>query len=347
MTDRENRMNRGAARKRSVLMICASFFGYDKRICRALQDDGYEVDLVDEKPNSGFVAKACIRYNMGLYRPAIRKYYEEIIGRNRHKIYDYILVVKGEAVNEEIIGLLRQAYPDAGFVLYLWDSVANIPDCEKRMKLYDRVLTFDPADAKEYGIAHRPLFFAKEYESTPAENRQFEYDFSFIGTAHTCRPRIVNELGRNRLEKGGKYFSFLYLPHPLVFAYNKALNRDYAAVKKSDINFAPMSTAEIKAVYSKSKCILDVEHQKQRGLTMRTIELVGMQKKIITTNPIVKEYDFYNPANICVIDRQNPVVKESFWDLEYEPIPQKILDKYSINAFVREIFDLKETEYGK
>ena len=80
---------------------------------------------------------------------------------------------------------------------------------------------------------------------------------------------------------------------------------------------------------------------------MRTIELVGMQKKIITSNPMVKEYDFYNPANICVIDRQNPVVEESFWDLEYEPVPQQILDKYSIKAFVREIFDLKETEYGK
>lgn len=347
MTDRENRMNKGTAQKRSILMICASFFGYDKRICRALQDEGYEVDLLDEKPNSGFVAKACIRYNVGLYRPVIKKYIKSISAKNGTKQYDYVFVVKGEAINEDALMLLRDAYPKAKFILYLWDSVSNIPDCETRMEKYDRVLTFDPQDAKEYGIAYRPLFFGKEYESAPSDNRPFEYDFSFIGTAHTCRPRIVNELGKNRLERGRKYFSFLYLPHPLVFAYNKALNRDYAAVKKSDISFVPMSAAEIKAVYSKSKCILDVEHQKQRGLTMRTIELVGMQKKIITSNPMVKEYDFYNPANICVIDRQNPVVEESFWDLEYEPVPQQILDKYSIKAFVREIFDLKETEYGK
>ena len=333
--------------KGNVLMFYVSFFGYENKIADTLRELGYCVDMYDQRPNNGVVAKTSIRYGIGAYKPVIRKYIQKIIDANRQKRYDYIFVIKGESLDEDVLDLLREAYPEAKRILYLWDSVENIRGCARWLEKYDRVLTFDPQDAKEYGIAHRPLFFGKEYESAPAENQQLEYDFSFIGTAHTCRPRIVNELGRNRLEKGRKYFSFLYLPHPLVFVYNKVLNRDYALVKKSDMSFAPMSAAEIKAVYSKSKCILDVEHQKQRGLTMRTIELVGMQKKIITTNPMVKEYDFYNPANICVIDRQNPVVEESFWDLEYEPVPQEILDKYSIKAFVREIFDLKETEYGK
>ena len=328
-------------------MFCGSFFGYEQRIADAIRNIGYEVDLRDERPNSGFIAKTCIRYNIGLYRPLTKRYYQQIIQETSDISYDYVLVVKGEAVNEEVICLLREAHPEAKFVLYLWDSVANIPDCEKKIGLYDRVLTFDPQDAEQYGLIHRPLFFGKEYESTPTENQQFEYDFSFIGTAHTCRPRIVGELGKNRQEQGRKYFAFLYLPHPLVFMYNKVLNRDYAPVRKADISFSPMNAAEIKDVYNRSKCILDVEHQKQRGLTMRTIELVGMQKKIITTNTMVKKYDFYNPANICVIDRQNPVVEESFWDREYEPVPQEILDRYSIRAFVREIFDLKETENGE
>ena len=101
-----------------------------------------------------------------------------------------------------------------------------------------------------------------------------------------------------------------------------------------------MDARQIKEIYRNSNCILDVEHQRQRGLTMRTIELVGMQKKIITTNASVTEYDFYNPSNICVIDRENPVVEESFWGKAYEPIREEILRRYALESFVKEIFEI-------
>lgn len=324
-----------------VLMFCAGFFGYEKRIAGEIRAQGYEVDHYDERPNSGFIAKTCVRYNVGLYRPVIRQYYEKIIQINRDKHYDYVLVVKGEAVNEDIVGLLRSVYPDAKFVLYLWDSAANIPDCANRMKLYDRVLTFDPQDAKTYGLYFRPLFFAKEYQAQPeVGSADYVYDFAFIGTAHTIRPLVVKKLGAACTERGGDCFAHLFLPHPMVYLYNKVCNPAYRTVKKADIRFDSLHAQQIKEVYQKSNCILDVEHQKQRGLTMRTIELVGMQKKIITTNVGVKEYDFYNPSNICVIDRENPVVDDAFWEKKYEPIPEEILRRYALESFVKEIFEI-------
>lgn len=332
--------------KGNVLMFYVSFFGYENKIADTLRSWGYHVDMYDQRLDNGVVGKTCIRYGIRAYKPVIRKYLEQIIAQNRQKQYDYIFVIKGESLDEEMLDLLRAAYPKAQQILYLWDSVKNVRGCETRMKKYDRVLTFDSRDAEEYDLIFRPLFFGKEYEAAPAENQEYEYDFSFIGTAHTCRPRVVRQLGQERREKGRQFFSFLYLPHPLVFAYNKLFNRDYRMVKKSDICFAPMNVAQIKTVYQKSKCILDVEHQNQRGLTMRTIELVGMQKKIITTNALVKEYDFYHPANIYVIDREHPVVDDNFWDQEYEPVAENILAGYSLETFLREIFDIKETKHG-
>lgn len=333
-------------KEKSVLMFCASFFGYEKRIAEALRDEGYIVDLYDERPGSGFVAKTCVRYNIGIYHSVICKYYEQIIQRNRTKEYDYIFVVKGEAVNQSVIAMLRQAYPNAEMILYLWDAVKNIPDCAARMKLYDRVLTFDSQDAETYGIQLRPLFFAKEYEAEPETKENYQYDFAFVGTAHTIRPLIVQKLAADRAEKGREIFSHLFLPHVLVYYYNKLLNPAYRTVRRSDIHFDSLNAAQIKQIYSNSRCILDVEHQNQRGLTMRTIELIGMQKKIITTNALIKTYDFYNPKNICVIDRQDPVVDDAFWSSAYEPVPQEILDRYSLQAFVREIFGLKEKKNG-
>lgn len=321
----------------SVLLFCPSFFGYDRRISQAIQDAGYDVELTDDRAGNDFFSKACIRFNLKCYYPVVRKYTRSLIKRFAGKKFDYVVVVKGEGVNTEAVDMLRKAYPEAKFVLYLWDSVANIPDCEKRMKLYDRVMTFDIQDAEQYGLECRPLFYEKTFQCEFQKKSEYKYDFAFIGTAHTCRPRIVKQLGMACMKNGKSYFAFLYLPHCAVFWYNKLMNRDYRGVRKKDISFEPMSSAQIKQVYEDSRCVLDIEHKKQRGLTMRTIELVGMQKKIITTNKSVTEYDFYDPANICVIDRENPIVDEAFWNSEFKPVLPDVLKKYSLEQFVEDI----------
>lgn len=328
--------------KKKVLMFCSAFFGYDKRIADCLRSLGFCVDLFDERPSNGFVAKSCIRYRVKAYQSVMRRYVERVI-RSAEPEYDYIFVVKGEALSPKCISLLRQRYPKAEMILYLWDSVSNIPDCEKKIPFYDHVFSFDPEDSERYGLHFRPLFFAEEYEAQglPVQTN-FRYDFSFIGTAHTIRPLMVKKLGEICRKRKKEYFSFLYLPHPLVFWYNKVFNKAYKTVSRSDISFTPMSAARIKQVYEESRCVLDVEHEKQKGLTMRTVELVGMKKKIITTNALVKQYDFYHPNNVFVIDRENPEVSESFWNAPYEEIPYEIFLRYSIRSFVRELFSLEE-----
>ena len=337
-------MSMGNLRGKNVLMFCAEFFGYREQMTQALRDLGCNVDLYDERPKNDVLTKTMVRYNIGLIRPSLRKYYRQIIAQNQGKRYDYVFVVKGEAINEEILSLLRCAYPEAKFILYLWDSVSNIPDCANRLRLYDRALTFDPVDAKQYAMVLRPLFFGKEYEAAQEPAGTYTYDVAFIGTAHSDRPRIVKMLEAQCEARGGACFHYLFLPHKLVYLYNKVLNRNYRRVRKGDIHFTPISSQQIREVYQKSRCILDVEHKAQRGLTMRTIEMVGMGKKLITTNQSVRDYDFYDPRNICVIDRENPVVDEAFWRQAYAPLPPDILRRYSLQAFLEDIFDMNEGE---
>lgn len=337
-------MNQGNLNGKNVLMFCVKFFDYREQIAQGLRDLGCNVDLYDERPKNDVLTKTMVRYNIGLIRPSLRKYYRQIIAQNQGKHYDYVFVVKGEVVNGEILSLLRSAYPDAKFILYLWDSVKNIPDCANRIRLYDRALTFDPVDAKQYGMVFRPLFFSKAYETAPEPSEAYAYDVAFIGTAHSDRPRIVKALEAQCEARGGACFHYLFLPHKLVYLYNKVLNRDYRHVEKRDIHFTSISAREIREVYQKSRCILDVEHKAQRGLTMRTIEMVGMGKKLITTNQSIRDYDFYDPRNICVIDRQEPVVDEAFWRQAYAPLPPDILRRYSLQAFLEDIFDMNEGE---
>ena len=71
--------------------------------------------------------------------------------------------------------MLREAYPEAKMILYFWDSVANVPDGEKKIALYDRVLTFDPDDSIKYNLPFLPVPYGKEYTKVQQTN-EFEYD---------------------------------------------------------------------------------------------------------------------------------------------------------------------------
>ena len=71
------------------------------------------------------------------------------------------------------------------------------------------------------------------------------------------------------------------------------------------------------------------------GLTMRTIELLGLQKKIITTNIDIVNYDFYNPVNILIIDRDSPKINKEFFTTPFTPIPQEIVSKYIISNWLK------------
>ena len=57
-----------------------------------------------------------------------------------------------------------------------------------------------------------------------------------------------------------------------------------------------------------AKAILDIQFPSQHGLTIRTVEALGSGCKVITTNESVKQYDFYNPQNFLIIEREHPVV---------------------------------------
>lgn len=330
-----------------VLMFCEDFFGYREQMAGRLRKMGAQVDLYDERPSNGTAAKIALRLGLGIYRRAVRRYYRGILEECGGGIYDYVFVVKGEVVDKEVVEALRERLPEAEFILYLWDAVANIPDGEKKLPLYDRVYTFDPVDARDFGLRFRPLYFGKEYGQPAEEPAAYRYDMAFIGTAHSIRPRVVRELERSLQEQGRSCFSFLFLPHPLVYFHHKLRNPAYRGVRKADIHFRPLDGSVVREIYQTSRCVLDVEHPDQRGLTARTIELLGMGKKIVTTNQWISQYDFYNANNICVIDREHPAVDESFFGQAYEKIPDAVLAHYTLSAFIGEIFGIKEYEHGE
>jgi hypothetical protein len=71
---------------------------------------------------------------------------------------------------------------------------------------------------------------------------------------------------------------------------------------------------------------------------MRTIEVLGANRKLITTNTSISKYDFYNQNNILVVDRYNPKIPEVFFKLPNKELPSEIYSKYSIKDWIKDVF---------
>ncbi|WP_424004051.1 hypothetical protein [Maribacter sp. IgM3_T14_3] len=324
---------------KKVLFFSANFFGYQNEISAKLSSLGAEVEAYDERPKNTFFYKAMIRLDKRLLKKRLDKYYEDIIQNNSKTEYDFVFFLKAEAITEDKLEKLKKSQPKAKFVLYMWDSIENCPSVEKLFPQFDTIKSFDPADVKENKhLSFRALFYLDDYKNLN-QSSDLKYDISFIGTGHTDRYEIVSRVKKLCNKNNWKYYFFIYLQDIKIFYARKLFSKAFRFAKKDDFSFNSLQKNDILNIVQNSKCVLDIERPVQRGLTMRTIEILGARKKLITTNKDIVNYDFYNSNNILVIERDNPRITLEFLEGPYIEIPTEVYQKYSIDNWIHEVFD--------
>ncbi|MNR06809.1 hypothetical protein D3C85_1229020 [compost metagenome] len=162
---------------------------------------------------------------------------------------------------------------------------------------------------------------------------EVKYDLYSLGWYHSDRLRLVKKIVNFCKKEGLRYKVILYTGY-MNYLLHKLVGKELKGNKEYLI-FKPITTKMNLDLIMKSKATLDMAHSQQTGLTMRTIELLGAQKKIITTNSDIVNYDFYDSQNILVIDRENPHFDTAFFKAEFNPTPEQILHKYSINEWLK------------
>ena len=75
---------------------------------------------------------------------------------------------------------------------------------------------------------------------------------------------------------------------------------------------------------------------------MRTTEILGAKRNLLTTNKEIKKYDFYNENNIYIFNRSKPKIKFDFLIENYENIDNNIYNKYSLKNWIENIFNTSE-----
>lgn len=322
--------------KKNVLLFSPRFFNYDVSIKSGLERVGAFVRLYDERPFKSFLGKSILRLNLGwLVSWYISKYFKKIIVPIIDEI-DYLVFINPESVTHSLLDYVKLKKPNIKIIVYMWDSFENKKKAAKLVDSCDSFFTFDPVDAKQENVIFLPLFYIPEYEKIKKDSVEIEYDVSFVGTAHSERFKLFKSISYGF----SRVFYFLYSPSRIVFLYKKFICGELVGLLYEDVSFSPMVRTEVVDVISKSKAVIDINHPSQVGLTMRTIEVFGAGKKLITTNSKVVEYDFYNPSNILVYNSELTYSDiSSFLKKPYLDGDDEIYRNYSLNSWVRRLFD--------
>lgn len=322
---------------RRVLLIAPRFFGYERDIKAEIERRGAIVDWLPDRPFDSPAMSALTRMRPGWVQPAATRFYRKLLEGFGATNYDLVLVVNGQTLSAEMLTHLRVAHPRATFVLYMWDALANRAHIQKNLPLFDHLYTFDPRDAKNFGMRMRPLFFGPGFDRV-AGSESMKYHLCFIGTAHSDRFPIIDALRRN-LPADIKAFWYLYMQAPWVLQFRRFTEPSMRHARREDFEFVSLDKAKMQEEVAGSRAILDIEHPRQYGLTMRTFETLGAGKKLVTTNAGVRDYDFFSRDNVFVIDRNAPMVPRDFLEAPFSPMAEPIRRRYSIAGWLDELIE--------
>ena len=303
-----------------------------------MEEMGASAYLYDERSVKSPLMRALNKVLPSWFHHHSYNYFHNIIINHKDESFDYIVVIKSDMIPVSTLEELKSVFKRAKLILYLYDSIADIPGIKEKIKYYDKVFTFDREDAISYNFGFRPLFFSDDFVAKE-QTKDFIYDIAFLGTIHTDRFKIIKKIMKQAKDMGWKTYWFLYLQASFMFYWYWLTKKEFGLSDKHYFSTEKKNGREIAAIVDKSSVILDIESPGQKGLTMRTIEMIGLKKKLITTNKDIVNYDFYCPQNFEVVDRSNPIISGDFIKKPYKDLPEEIYYKYHINSWVMDILN--------
>jgi hypothetical protein len=325
----------------NILFISVKTFNYEQYIVEKLEELGSNVLFFDERPNNSVFAKGLIRIKKSLYSYQISKYYNQILDKIKNKNFDYLFVIKGEVIPEFFIRSFKKMNSSAILIYYTWDSFKNNPNGLNIESYFDKKFSFDPIDASKYNLNFRPLFYIDEYKKIKNEinnNIKNKYQVLFVGTAHSDRYTISQNVSNwCRLNKIS-YYNYYYISNIFVFLIKKIFDKSFKKFRLNEMSYLPLKINDLFKLYSESNVILDINHPDQDGLTMRTFEALGSGKKIITTNKNIEKYVFFNPNNILVISRNQKQLPLYFFNQKFEDYDDSLNLSMSLQGWLISIF---------
>lgn len=316
---------------KKICLISFDQWDYDHYIIKALESKGIEAHHINiskfkyRYPTvfhriSNFISKTIFKKNIKKIRR--QQHILEQLEKIGHQ--DKILVINPEMVNPETHKRITEFTNE--YIAYLYDSCDRYPVAHL-FDFFDEIYSFDEKDVAKYNL--KPLSNYIYFDQKPLQKRsQIKHTVFMIATIDE-RYHLLNKISY--------LLDDLQIDYKFILIGSKKPN---GLNPKIEFQRKRVSLHDIEVYLSESAVFLDLIRINQIGLSFRVFESLGFQKKLLTTNASVKNYSFYNPANIAILDPENLSVDPDFFKTPYEPLAEAIYHNYTIEHWVDIVFKL-------
>lgn len=316
--------------KKKLLFIAPGYYGFNEVVFDGLKKySGYDVTHINS--TAPYQYKNFLERVYNFFLKVFFKKNLKNIKRGEHiqriinsQQYDIVLVNRPDVLSDIDLHCAFQRSKKS--IALFWDSIQKIPSQKECINKFDICYSFDSEDCKNYNLNYITNFYFAEYEK-----KEIKYNIGYLATYDKRIKETVilfNYFNKKNISAKARIFTYKSIP------IKEEMPTSIEVIHK----IIPFS--ESYKYYLDCKIILDLAHPHQRGLSFRPYEAIGLNKKIITTNKDIVNYDFYDPNNILVVnDIKNFSIPESFINSEYQQPEEWIKEKYYIKNWIKNIID--------
>lgn len=314
-----------------IHIISFDYWGYDTKIANKLNNMGHQTvhiklsDFHYKYPNlkskiSNFFSKIFFKKNIKKIKT------EEYILNQLETagIQDSIIVINPERISKNCHLQIKRH--TKSYIAYLYDSIDRYNNIDLITNtFFDKIFTFDKIDAKKHNLVFLPNYIHLEKRDDLKNPKHKVFSISSIDERYQTINSFI------------EYFDNNNITHETIFFDKKKpskLKNSATFIKQK------LTQNQIQEKIEDATIVLDVLRKNQTGLSFRIFDALALNKKIITTNKSIKEYDFYNPKNIFVWDKNSKEIPKSFFDLPCEELDGKIIEKYSLKNWVTTLLEI-------
>ncbi|MEP9316788.1 hypothetical protein ABKS89_06625 [Pseudomonas sp. LABIM340] len=194
--------------------------------------------------------------------------------------------------------------------------------------LFDRVYSFDPEQCSLLDVERLDQFFP----FNEAAARQLASSSNSTGTGRTC-----TFLGRDK----GRSATVLAIAEALR---KQGCELDFHIVRDKSTQVA--SPYHVSAIYPYrdslrmtlgADVLVEVNQTGQAGYTLRVLETLFFDKKLLTTNARVKQESFYDPGRFFIWGVDSPDDLPRFLEARPAPVSAETLYRYTPAAMVERL----------
>ena len=217
---------------------------------------------------------------------------------------------------------------------YIFTNIVNYTAAKEKKYLdklnswYDIVFAFDPKDAEKYNFEYSPLIYDADNWYNKIDTESKDNLVFYVGQAKDRLEVLLKSY--ERLKKIGVKCDFHIANVP---DGNKKYENEIVYNKFMSYNDA------VNCI-KKATCLIDIIQGDSTGLTIKTCEAVCYDKKLITTNKHVKEYPFYNPRYIRVMESINDIDLDFFNENTNVHYSKEEKDYFSADSFLEKLWTL-------